>query len=155
MLIIVLVTAVLMFGDSEAILCYNCNSVDTPGCGNTLSNPGAIPTCTGSHCFVGRTTNNGPTVYVRACGQGELPPRTDVCGTVTVEGLKSYDCICDTQDLCNAHFSGTSHPSANGPRANDRSASVSSANAPNGASRILAVSAAAATAVVLIAKMQD
>jgi len=77
-----------------------------------------------------------------------------VCGTVTVDGFQSYDCICDTQDLCNAHFSGTSQPSANGPQAHDPSASVSSANVPNGAPRILAASAAAA-AVVLIAKLQD
>jgi len=125
--LVLILTVALMVGGSEAITCYNCNSVDTPGCGATITNPAAIPTCSGAWCGIGTTVNTNPTVYVRECGQDTLPAGTNTCASLTVQGIATYDCVCDTNDFCN----------------------VASANLPYGASLILATSAA----VILLAKL--
>jgi len=143
MLHIFLITMVLMFHGSEAILCYDCDSTSTPGCGNTLSNPGSIPTCSGTWCGIGRSATTNLAVYVRLCGQTALVPGVSACSSETVNGVQTYECVCDTADFCNAGFSANSQPPAT---AN----SQPPANVPSVAFCILATSAVA----VVLAKLQ-
>jgi len=144
MLSVVLITVALMVGGSEAITCYNCNSGDTPGCGATLTNPAAIPTCVGASCAIGRSTNTNPTVYVRLCGQTALPSGTVLCDSESVGGVDSYDCVCNTASYCNADFSGSQPPGGGAAPPNPGAAS---ANVPSGA--LLSTSAAVMLLVVL------
>jgi len=135
MLIIVLITVTLMFGGSDAVLCYNCTSADTPDCENAINNTDSIPTCSGTWCSIGKTTNTIPAGYARQCGQTTLVPEVNSCTAVAVGSIQAFTCVCDTGNLCNADFSANSQPPT---------------NVPSGVSRILAWSAA----VVLLAKLQ-
>jgi hypothetical protein len=148
MLSIYLIAVALTVGGSEAIVCYECDSVSTPGCGATLTNPAAIPTCTGTYCGIGRSTNTNPTVYVRLCGQTALPSGTDVCNSGSVGGVDSYDCACNTASYCLADFSGGSRPPPGGAASPNPPSGAASANVPSGA--LLATSAA----VMVLVKLQ-
>jgi hypothetical protein len=100
-LAVTLVLMTLALRSSDAIQCYDCNSAETSGCGDSFAKShSGIGTCNGKTCTKAKASNAGVSVVIRGCSPDDTH-HTDLCQDVTERGATGRGCVCSS-NLCNA-----------------------------------------------------